>query len=99
MGEYTGVYIDKDLSFKYHVSNLCKIPSQKLSTLIRLGRFYNFSHKKTSYQIIHRITVGHDREVNNKIHKIQGRALRCVYGDDVCSFEDLLEMDGSVKEA
>ena len=39
----------------------------------------------------------HDRGVNNKIDKMQERALRYVYGDDVRSFEDLLEMHGSVK--
>ena len=35
-----GVYIDKNLSFKYHVSNLCKKANQKLSALIRLGSYY-----------------------------------------------------------
>ena len=100
-----GVYIDKDLSFKYHVSNLCKKASQKLSALIRLGRFYNFSQRRLLMKSFIESQFGysrlawmfHDRGVNNKIDKIQERALRYVYGDDVRSFEDLLEMDGSVK--
>ena len=39
----------------------------------------------------------HDRGVNHQIDKIHERTLRYVYEDDVRSFEDLLEMDGSVK--
>ena len=40
-----GVYIARDLSFKYHVSNLCKKANHKLSALIRLGSYYNFSQR------------------------------------------------------
>ena len=39
----------------------------------------------------------YDRGINNKIDKIQKRALRFVYRNDTCSFEQLLEMDGSIK--
>ena len=39
----------------------------------------------------------HDRGVNNQIDKIHERALRFVYRDETHSFEELLEMDGSVK--
>ena len=37
----------------------------------------------------------HDRNINMKINKIHERALRIVYQDDHCSFETLLEKDGS----
>ena len=100
-----GVYIARDLSFKYHVSNLCKKANHKLSALIRLGSYYNFSQRRLLMKSFIESQFGysrlawmfHDRGVNHKIDKIHERTLRFVYGDDVRSFEDLLEMDGSVK--
>ena len=41
-----GVHIDKRLTFKYHVSNLCKRADSKLSALIRLGRFHSLEQKR-----------------------------------------------------
>ena len=36
----------------------------------------------------------HSREINNKINRVQERALRILYNDDNTSFEDLLKKDG-----
>ena len=38
----------------------------------------------------------HGREINNKINKLQYRALRIAYGDEISTFEDLLKKDGSL---
>ena len=100
-----GVYIKKDLSFEYHISNLCKKANQKLSALIRVGRFHNFNQRRLLMKSFIDSQFGfsplawmfYDRGINNKIDKIQKRALRFVYRDDTCSFEQLLEMDGSIK--
>ena len=99
-----GVYIDNDLSFNYHVANLCKKANRKLTALIRLGRFHNFSQKKVLMDSFIKSQFGfsplvwmfHDRGVNAQVNKIHERALRFVYEDDIRSFEELLEMDGSV---
>ena len=82
-----------------------KKANHKLSALIRLGSYYNFSQRRLLMKSFIESQFGysrlawmfHDRGVNHKIDKIHERTLRFVYGDDVCSFEDLLEMDGSVK--
>ena len=100
-----GVYIKKDLSFEYHISNLCKKANQKLSALIRVGRFHNFNQRRLLMKSFIDSQFGfsplawmfYDRGINNKIDKIQKRALRFVYRNDTCSFEQLLEMDGSIK--
>ena len=38
----------------------------------------------------------HDRNINNKINRIQERALRVAYKDDTSPYEKLLEVDNSV---
>jgi hypothetical protein len=100
-----GVYLDKDLSFKYHITNLCNKANQKLTALIRLSRFYNFDQRRVLIKSFIESQFGyaklawmfHDRGVNKQIDKIHERALRFVYRDEAHSFEELLEMDGSVK--
>ena len=37
----------------------------------------------------------HDRGINHKINRVHERALRCVYRDDVSTFEELLKNDSS----
>ena len=37
----------------------------------------------------------HSRHINNKINKLHERALRVVYKDESCTFEDLLAKDNS----
>ena len=99
-----GVYIEKDLSFKYHVSNLCKKAHRELTALIRLGRFHDFRQKRLLMKSFIESQFGysplvwmfHDRGVNVQINKLHERLLRFVYDDDVRSFDELLEMDGSV---
>ena len=38
----------------------------------------------------------HNRVINNKINNLHYRALHMVYNDDISSFEDLLQKDGTV---
>ena len=38
----------------------------------------------------------HSRQLNNRIDKIHGKALRLVYKDNKLTFSDLLELDNSV---
>ena len=100
-----GVHIDREMSFKYHVTNLCKKANQKLTALIRLGRYYNLSQRRLLMKSFIESQFGysplawmfHDRGINHLINKIHERALRFAYGDENRSFEDLLEMDGSVR--
>ena len=37
----------------------------------------------------------HDRGLETKINRVHERALRCVYKDDISSFEELLKKDKS----
>ena len=42
------------------------------------------------------IWMFHDRKIENKINKIQERALRIAYRDNTSQFKELLEKDNSV---
>ena len=99
-----GVTIDNNLNFNYHINQLCDKAGKKLSALIRLCRYYSqdqrrlcmksFIESQFSYSPM--VWMFHDRGMNNKINKLHERALRVVYQNDVSSFEELLEMDGSL---
>ena len=98
-----GVQIDRELAFKHHVLNLCKKASQKLSALVRLCHYYTLHQRRITMQAFIKSQFSfsplawmfHDREINTMINKIHARALRIVYRDDISTFNQLLEKDGS----
>ena len=100
-----GIKIDTKLSFENHVSSLYKKASQKIHTLARIVNSMDLSKRKTlmkafaTSQFNYRplIWMPHSRELNNRIHRIQERALRLVYQDNSFAFVELLEKDNSMK--
>lgn len=100
-----GVNVDKALSFKQHVENLCKNAGSKVTALARLVRILSMEKKKilmTAFieaQFSHCPLVWmycHSRKLNNRINLIHERGLRMVYEDYTSTFEELLQKDGSV---
>ena len=85
-----GAKIDGKLSFKNHVSFLCKKASQKLHALRRVVNFMDLAKRKslmnafitTQLNYCPLIWMFHSRQLNNRINKIQERALRLVYKDN-----------------
>ena len=49
-----GVKVDRGLSFKEHVENLCKNAGSKVTALARLVRILSMKKKKDSYDCFHR---------------------------------------------
>lgn len=98
-----GVTIDNKLRFNNHITDLCKIAQNKLSALIRHSYILNFDKRRTLMKAFIESQFGysplvwmfHDRGVEHKINHVHERALRCVYRDDVSTFEELLRKDGS----
>ena len=93
-----GVDIDFNLSFDFHIKNICKKAAQQLNILKRIGK--NLSK-------LNRLTIFHTFILSNfnfcplswhfcsegntkKIEENQERALRFVYEDYNISYEDLL---------
>ena len=89
-----GVKIDNKLSFENHFSSICKKSSQKLHALRRIVNFMDLAKRKslmkafttTHLHYFPLIWMFHSRQLNNRINKIQERALRLVYKDNKLTF-------------
>ena len=98
-----GIDIDRDLSFKIHISNICKKANIKLTALRRYCKFLTVQRRRTLFksfvesQFSHcpLVWMFHSRNLNNKINQLHKRALRMVYDDDTSSFQELLAKDGA----
>ena len=99
-----GIKIDSNLSFENHVSSLCKKTSQKLHALARVVCFMDLAKRKSlmnafitsQFNFCPLLPMFHSRQMNNRVNKIQERALRLVYKDNKLTFDDLLKLDNSV---
>ena len=98
------VKINTKLSFENYVFSLCKKASQKLYALARVVNFMDLGKRKSlmkafitpQFNYCPLIWMFHSRQLNNRINKIQERALRLVYKDNKLTFNDLLKLDNSV---
>ena len=98
-----GIKIDNNLNFNEHVSSLCKKASLKLHALSRVSHIMNKDKLRlllkafieTQFAYCPLIWMFHSRMINNKINRLNERALRLVYKDPNASFHELLEMDNS----
>ena len=83
---------------------LCKKGSQKLHALARIAHYMDIPKRGTimkafinsQFGYCPLVWMGHSRHLNNRINKIQERALRIVYQDSLSTFQELLKKDGSV---
>ena len=99
-----GITIDEKLTFNEHIGNLCKKASQKLHALARILKYMDKDKLRTIMKAFITSQFGycplvwmyHSRKLNNRINKIQERALRLVYNDNKSNLKELLEKDKSV---
>ena len=97
-----GVYFDNKLSFTSHITKLCKKAGQKLHSLARISTFMSLQQRKTimntfiQFGYCPLIWMCHSRSLNSKINRIHERALKIIYNDNISSFDQLLEISGSV---
>ena len=84
-----GITIDNELKFDDHITKTCHKANSKLSALSRLARYLSMKQKRLLYMSFIEaqfkycpITwIFYSRSCNNKINKLQERALRLVYDD------------------
>ena len=96
-----GLTIDNKLTFKDHVSNLCKTASQTLHALARVSQYMDLLQRKliinsfivSQFGYFPLVWIFHSRKLNNRINNIQERSLRIIYEDYTSTFEELLEKD------
>ena len=103
--ELLGLLIDNKLTFKQHVSKICKNANNKLSAINRLRNLINTSQTKSlinthvlSYffycPLIWMFLNKNENEQINKVHK---RSLKIIHNNYSSNFEELLLIDDSTK--
>jgi len=93
-----GISIDSDLNFEHHMKNICSKASKKLNALSRQCKFLPFYRRKmlmnaffdSQFSHCPLVWIFHSRSINQRINRLQYRALRMIYQDDTSSFEELL---------
>ena len=98
-----GITINNELKFDDHITKICRKANSKLSTLSRLVRYLSMKQKKPLYLLFIEVHFKYSpvtwmfssRSCNNKINKLQERALRIVYDDYESSFDVLLNKNKS----
>ena len=99
-----GVKLDNKLNFNEHVSSLCKNASKKLHALARVAHYMTIEKRRiimktfinSHFNYCPLVWMFHSRSLNNRINRIQERALRIVYNDNLSTFKELLCKDNSV---
>ena len=95
---------DSNLTFHDHIISLCSIANKKLSALSRVSKYMGINKRRilmksyifSQFNYCPLVWMCHSRNLNNKINRIQERALRIVYRDYKSSFKELLQKDKSI---
>ena len=99
-----GLKIDKDLTFKDYIIKKIIKANHKFHALTRVSKFMTKEKLKivmktfiiSQFNYCPLIWMFHNRTLNTKINKLHERALRLVYKNDYLTFQELLELDGSL---
>ena len=85
-----GITIDQNLTFKNHITDLCKLASNKLKALQRIRKYLTIDQTKmlthafiySQFKYCNIIWMFCSKLDNNKINDLHKRALRCVYKEE-----------------
>ena len=88
------IIIDNKLTFNEHVSKLCKKASNELHALARISKYMTKDKLRTIINAFFTsqfaywplIWMFRNRTLNNRINKLQERALRLFHNDNTSSF-------------
>jgi len=98
------ITIDNKLSFKEHVSKICRKASQKFHALARVSKYISNDRLKiimkaffdSQFNYCPLVWMFHSRTLNSKINRLHERTLRLVYKNENLDFQELLDLNGSV---
>ena len=96
--EILGVTIDRKLTFHQHIKKMCHKAGQKLSALLTLSPYLDTSKRKIIYTTMVKSQLNYcplvwmfcPRRSSNLINKVQERALRITYNDQLTDLKSLL---------
>ena len=98
-----GVTIDDTLSFHEHISVCCTKAARQLNALARIAKHLDVGSRRTIYNRFVMSNFNHcplvwhfcGKTNNQKLEKIQERALRILYDDYISTYDTLLEKAGT----
>ena len=98
-----GITTDSELNFDNHLSAICNKGSRKINALGRIANYMSLEKRRivmktfieSQFNYCRLIWMFHSRTINNKINRLQEKALRIVYSDFKSSFAGLLMKDNS----
>ena len=93
-----GVNIDSKITFNTYVKNICSRASYQINALRRIGKYLDINGKLKIYKSFISANFSYNpvtwifcgRANSDKMEKLQERALRYVYRDNVSSYQKLL---------
>jgi hypothetical protein len=96
-----GVEVDSKLTFKNHISIMCRKANNKLHALARVAHHMDIRKRRLLFNAFFQSQFSycpltwmfHSRELNSKINRVHERCLRILYNDKQSSFPKLLEID------
>ena len=96
--EILGVTIERKLTFHQHIQKMCRKAGQKLSSLLKLSPYLDTNKRKTIYTTMVKSQLNYcpllwkfcPRGSSNLINKLQERALRITYNDQLTDFKSLV---------
>ena len=99
-----GMKFDSSLSFKDHITSLCKKASQKLHALARIVNYMDLPKRRvlmkafitSQFSYCPLTWMSRSRTLNNRINNICERPLRLTYKDTQSSFKEIFKKDHSV---
>ena len=98
------LFIDNNLDFSDHISNICKTANQKLNALFRVSATMNSdkctllinSFIKSHFSYCSLIWMFCNRKSIKKVNKIQERHLRLMTNNHKLSYEELLDLTNAI---
>jgi len=94
-----GIQIDYQLTFREHINVICNKANNKMHALARISPFLDFDKKRTLFNAFFESQFSycpltwmlHNRELNNRINRIQEKCLRIIFNDYSLTFQELLQ--------
>ena len=99
-----GVTVDNYLTYEEHITKLCNKASQRISAFARIANFLNLDKRlkimnaffKSQFSYCPLVWMFHTRKLEKRMNHLHERCLRLVYQDNISSFEELLDRNGTV---
>ena len=103
--ELLGITLDKNITFKRHIQNVCRKANNKTKTLLRIRKFLNLDQAQvlaktyisSNFRYCPLIWMFSSKMSDNLIVKTHYKTLRAIYDTQTRSYEEILHLSGKKK--